>query len=62
MKFLIYHPQPGTEKPKAIELTNYDAAKAEYKRLQTIYPSHALRLVAINDWGERSHIHEGYWN
>ena len=62
MKFLIYHPQPGSTKPKEVECTDYAAAKAEYKRLQDIYPSREMCLVAINDWGERSRIHEGRWN
>lgn len=62
MKYFIYHPQAGSTKPKQVECKSYNEAKAEYQRLQNIYPSREMCLVVVNDWGERSRIHEGRWD
>lgn len=62
MKFFIYHPKPGKGRPRAVvECTSYDEAKAEYLRLQEIYPSREMALYAVNDWNERRQIHSGRW-
>jgi len=60
-KYIIYHPQPGKQSRATTERKTFDEAKAEYKRLQGIYPSNRLSLYAVNDWGERGYIHSGYW-
>lgn len=62
MKYLIYHPQAGSNKPAQVECKTAKEAEAEYKRLQEHYPSREMCLVVINDWGHRSRIHEGRWN
>ena len=63
MKFFIYHPSTGkNQKPTQVECKTYDAAKAEYQRLQERYPSLEMSLVAENEYGERSRIHSGRWD
>ena len=62
MKYLIYHPQVGSKKPTFVECKTYQEAEREYKSLQDRYPSREMCLVGINDWGERSRIHEGRWD
>lgn len=62
MRYLIYHPQPGSTKPKEVECTNYVAAEAEYKRLQDVYPSREMSMVVVNEYGDRQRIYVGRWD
>ena len=61
MRYFIYHPQPGTLKPKEVECKSYKDAEVEYKRLQELYPSRELVLVAKNEYGDKTTIHFGRW-
>lgn len=61
-KYIIYHPKPGKDRtPAQVECRTYKEAEAEYKRLQDIYPSREMCLVAVNDWDERTQILSGRW-
>jgi len=62
MKYFIYYPQPGKKERVPLEFTSYEAAKAEYKRLQDILPSREMGMVAENEYGERSRIQSGRWD
>jgi len=63
MRYIIYHPRPGKDPaPAQVECQTYEQAKAEYKRLQEIYPSRQMALHAINEYGERARIHSGRWD
>lgn len=62
MKYFIYHPQPGKNPPTQVECASFDKAKAEYKRLQEIYPSREMCLIVENDYGDQTKIHAGRWD
>ncbi len=62
MKFYIYHPKPGPERRGYVECKSYDEAKAEYQRLQEVYPSREMALTSVNEYGQRTRIHSGRWD
>jgi len=62
MKYFIIRYDFDTKKREIkAEPKSYDDAKAEYRRLQGIYPSVQLSLVVENEYGVQMPIHSGYW-
>lgn len=61
-KLMLRRFPPPNYKPVILFETNsLEEARQEYYRLQGIYPGVELDLVAENEYGERTRIHNGYW-